>query len=594
MKQDQGTVIKVSGPLVVARGLKGARMFEMARIGELELFGEIIEIRGDQYSIQVYEETEGIRPGEPVVATGQPLSVELGPGLLQSIYDGVQRPLDELREAFGDFIVRGAQRPALDRSKQWNFVPDRKPGDRVAPGDIVGRIQETPLIEHRVMVPPGLEGKLLSIEETSVAVEEPIAVVQTEAGEKPIPLLQRWPVRTSRPVVRRLPPEVPLVTGQRIIDMLFPMAKGGTGCVPGPFGSGKTVVQHQLAKWVDADLIVFIGCGERGNEMTNVLLEFPELVDPQSGRPLMERTILVANTSNMPVAAREASVFTGITMAEYYRDMGYDVALMADSTSRWAEAMREMSGRLEEMPGEEGYPAYLASRLASFYERGGNAICTGSEGRRGSISVIGAVSPPGGDLSEPVVQGTLRVTKVYWGLDDKLAFQRHFPAINWLTSYSLYRDIVDAYADEKVDPRWAENRRLAQSLLSREAELEELVRLVGIDSLSATDRLLMNGARIIREDFLHQNAFEPLDTYTSLVKQFHLLDVILTFYRTAVEALQKGRPLAEIEQMPVLEVISRAKMILEEEPGQFDEIREMIRAQLLENERADVEAQMPS
>lgn len=582
MKKDQGKIIKVSGPLVVARGLHGAKMYEMARVGELELFGEIIEIRGDQYSIQVYEETEGIRPGEPAVATGQPLSVELGPGLLQSIYDGVQRPLDGLRDTFGDFIVRGAECPALDRSKKWTFVPDRRPGDRVQPGDIIGHIQETPLIEHRVMVPPDVEGTLLSIEEVSVTVEEAVAVVQTEAGERPIPLLQRWPVRLSRPVLRRLPPEVPLVTGQRIIDMLFPMTKGGTACVPGPFGSGKTVVQHQLAKWADADVILFIGCGERGNEMTDVLMEFPELVDPQSERPLMERTILVANTSNMPVAAREASVFTGITMAEYYRDMGYDVALMADSTSRWAEAMREMAGRLEEMPGEEGYPAYLASRLASFYERGGSVICTGSEERRGSISVIGAVSPPGGDLSEPVVQGTLRVTKVYWGLDDKLAFQRHFPAINWLTSYSLYRDLVDTYANQQIDSRWSENRRLAQSLLTREAELEELVRLVGIDSLSPADRLLMVGARMVREDFLHQNAFDPVDTYTSLAKQFHLLDVILTFYRTAQEALQQGRTLAEMEEIPVLEDISRAKLIPEEELHRwFDEIRKKIREQLL-------------
>ena len=575
-----GVVVKVSGPLVVARGLRGSRMYDMVRVGTLGLFGEIIEIRGDRYSIQVYEETEGIAPGEPVEPTGLPLSVELGPGLISSIYDGVQRPLDVLRARYGDFIVRGAESPALDRARKWLFRPRVKAGASVGPGDILGTIEETPLVEHRIMVPPKVGGKVESIREGEFTVEEKVAVISGEGGRHEVGMMQRWPVRIPRPVRRKLPPEEPLVTGQRVIDMFFPMAKGGTGCVPGPFGSGKTVVQHQLSKWADAEIIVFIGCGERGNEMTDVLLEFPELKDPESGRPLMERTILVANTSNMPVAAREASVFTGITIAEYYRDMGYNVALMADSTSRWAEAMREMSGRLEEMPGEEGYPAYLASRLAAFYERGGAAECLGSDGRRASISAIGAVSPPGGDLADPVVQATLRVTKVFWGLDDQLAFQRHFPAINWLTSYSLYQGVVDEWAGKNTDPQWLANRREAMAILKREAELEELVRLVGIDSLSASERLVMEAARMVREDFLHQNAFDELDQYTSLKKQFLMLDVIMAYYRKASEVLEKGADLARMLEIKAIGEIGRAKLTPEGRPGEFAALKSRVTAQL--------------
>ena len=572
----EGVVVKVSGPLVVARGLKGAKMFEMARVGKLGLFGEIIEIRSDRYSIQVYEETEDIHPGEPVIPTGLPLSVELGPGLLKSIYDGVQRPLDILYKRYGDFIVRGAESPALDREKKWTFVPVIETGEKVGSGDVLGTIQETELIVHKVLVPPNVEGTITFIKGGDFTVEETIAIIDTGTGDYEAKLMHRWPVRIARPKEKKLPPEIPLITGQRVIDMFFPMTKGGTGCVPGPFGSGKTVVQHQLAKWADADIIVFIGCGERGNEMTDVLLEFPQLKDPKSGRPLMERTILVANTSNMPVAAREASVFTGITMAEYYRDMGYDVALMADSTSRWAEAMREMSGRLEEMPGEEGYPAYMASRLAGFYERSGLVTCLGKERRLASISIIGAVSPPGGDLADPVVQGTLRVTKVFWGLDDQLAFQRHFPAINWLTSYSLYQDVVDRWAEKNQFPAWSKNRKESMQLLKREAELQELVQLVGMDSLSPPDRLLLEATRMVREDFLHQNAFDDIDTYTSMRKQNMLLDVIIYFYHLASEALSKGVNLDSILHMLVLEDISRAKLIKEDNLDAFDQLKEKI------------------
>lgn len=577
----EGTIIKVSGPLVVARGLTGTRMYEMVRVGKAGLFGEVIEIRGDCYSIQVYEETEGIGPGEPVVATGAPLAVELGPGLITSIFDGVQRPLNTLRATFGDFVVRGAAAPPLDRKKKWHFVPSKKVGERVSAGDIIGRIPETPIIEHRVMVPPGWEGTIASIAERDLTIEETVATIRCDDGtERQLTLLQKWPVRTPRPVKKRLPPVEPLVTGQRVLDMFFPIAKGGTACVPGPFGSGKTVVQHQLAKWADADLIVYVGCGERGNEMTEVLIEFPELVDPRSGRPLIERTILVANTSNMPVAAREASVFTGITMAEYYRDMGYSVALMADSTSRWAEAMREMSGRLEEMPGEEGYPAYLASRLASFYERAGRVVCESSDAREGSLSVIGAVSPPGGDLSEPVVQATLRVVKVFWSLDDKLAGQRHFPAINWLSSYSLYQDLLDRYSSEKTNVHWAKNRQEAMAILKRESELEELVRLVGMDALSVQDRLLLEAARMIREDFLHQNAYDAVDTYTSLPKQFKLLQLILAFYHWTYQAIAVGAELEDILVLPEREEISRAKNIPEDRVRALDDLRERVRASI--------------
>jgi V/A-type H+-transporting ATPase subunit A len=564
-----GTVVKVSGPLVVAKGLGGARMYEMVRVGEARLFGEIIEIRGDEFSVQVYEETEGIGPGQPVFRTQEALSVELGPGLIRSIYDGVQRPLNKLCADFGDYIVRGAERPALDRSSQWRFEPAARVGQEVREGDILGTVQETKLVVHKIMTPHKVSGRIVEIGPVTGNVDSVVAVIETSSGPVSVTMATRWPVREPRRVARKLPPTEPLTTGQRVIDMLFPLAKGGTACVPGPFGSGKTVVQHQLAKWSNANIIVYVGCGERGNEMTDVLMEFPHLKDPESGEPLMERTVLIANTSNMPVAAREASVFTGITIAEYFRDMGYSVALMADSTSRWAEAMREISGRLEEMPGEEGYPAYLGSRIASFYERSGNVICCGSEGRRGSLSLIGAVSPPGGDLSEPVVQATLRVVKVFWGLDDKLAFARHFPAINWLTSYSLYQDVVDAYGNTTLDPEWDRVRKRTLSLLQREAELEELVRLVGIDALAMEDRLLMQAAKMVREDFLHQNAFDERDSYTSLAKQLRLLRLILHFYDESRAAMKKGAVLNAILGAKVLDEIARAKRLPEDEPEAF-------------------------
>ena len=576
MNASNGEVIKVSGPLVVARGLTGARMYEMVRVGQANLFGEIIEIRGGEYSIQVYEETEGIGPGQPVVRTGEPLSVELGPGLIRSIYDGVQRPLDTLARDFGDYIVRGAERPALDRAKKWAFQPVAKAGDKVQAGDILGTVAESNLVVHKIMVPPGKSGVVKKIGPVSAGVDEQVALLEGPKGEFGVTMVQRWPVREPRPVKRKLLPTEQLVTGQRVIDMLFPMTKGGTACVPGPFGSGKTVVQHQLAKWADAQIVVYVGCGERGNEMTDVLMEFPHLKDPASGEPLMERTVLVANTSNMPVAAREASVFTGIAIAEYFRDMGYSVALMADSTSRWAEAMREISGRLEEMPGEEGYPAYLGSRIASFYERSGNVICQGTDDRRGALSIIGAVSPPGGDLSEPVVQATLRVVKVFWGLDDKLAFSRHFPAINWLNSYSLYQEVVDGSADTRIDPQWAANRKRTMSILQREAELDELVRLVGIDALAHVDRLLMQAAKLIREDFLHQNAFDDRDTYTSLDKQFRLLKAILHYYDEARASLAAGVSLDVLLRIEELDDIARAKLIPEDSIGHFKVLEEKL------------------
>ncbi|MFA7692237.1 MAG: V-type ATP synthase subunit A [Candidatus Hydrogenedentes bacterium] len=576
MSNAQGEVVKVSGPLVVAKGLANARMYEMVRVGEARLFGEIIEIRGGDCSIQVYEETEGIGPGQPVFRTDEALSVELGPGLIRSIYDGVQRPLDKLSAEFGEYIVRGAESPALDRSLQWDFQPAAKVGDTVAHGDVLGTVQESKLVLHRIMVPLGAEGVISKIAPVTGNVDTVVAVIDTANGAKEISMVQRWPVRQPRPVSRKLPPLETMTTGQRVLDMLFPLTMGGTACVPGPFGSGKTVVQHQLAKWANAEIVVYVGCGERGNEMTDVLMEFPELKDPESGEPLMERTVLIANTSNMPVAAREASVFTGITIAEYFRDMGYSVALMADSTSRWAEAMREMSGRLEEMPGEEGYPAYLASRIASFYERAGSVICSGSDDRKGTLSIIGAVSPPGGDFSEPVVQATLRVVKVFWGLDDKLAFARHFPAINWLTSYSLYQDVIDTHCNEHIDANWQNNRRSAMGLLQREAELDELVRLVGMDALPPGDRLVMQVAKMIREDFLHQNAFDDRDTYTSLKKQFKMLDLILHYYQEAQPAFQSGVVLNQLLALPVLEEISRAKLIAESELAQFDVIKETI------------------
>jgi len=576
----EGKIIRVSGPLVVATGLAGTRMYEMVRVGELKLFGEVIEVRGDEYSIQVYEETEGLGPGDPVFPTGDPLSVELGPGLVIQIYDGVQRPLDILSREFGNYIVRGAEKPALVRTKRWQFTPRVKAGSEVGPGDILGTVQETKVVEHRIMVPPGVAGKVVEITEKDATIEEVVAKIKTESGEKPITMLQKWPVRQGRPVAQKFAPAIPLITGQRVLDMFFPMTKGGTACVPGPFGSGKTVVQHQLAKWADAEIIVYVGCGERGNEMTDVLLEFPELKDPRTGEPLMQRTVLVANTSNMPVAAREASVFTGITMAEYYRDMGYNVALMADSTSRWAEAMREMSGRLEEMPGEEGYPAYLASRIASFYERSGRVQCVGADKREGSLSIIGAVSPPGGDLSEPVVQATLRVVKVFWGLDANLAYSRHFPAINWLTSYSLYQHAVDEYCDKNVAAGWSKVREQAMAVLQREAELEELVRLVGMDTLAHEDRLLLQAARMIREDFLHQNAFLEVDTYTSLEKQFKMLSLIINYYQKAQDCLKAGVPLAELTKIPALEGVARAKIVPEAEMAKLDELDKQIANEL--------------
>ena len=562
-KTGEGRIIKVSGPLVVAVDLEGTKMHEVVRVGEKRLFGEVIEIRGEQHSIQVYEETEGLGPGDPVARTEMPLTVELGPGMIGAIFDGVQRPLKKIMAQVGNFIARGVDIPALDREKKWLFVPDVKEGAEVGPGDIIGHVDETQAITHRIMVPPGVKGKVVSTGEKNATIEEPVAVIATDEGERELTMLQRWPVREPRPVVRRMPPSRPLVTGQRVLDKLFPLAKGGTACVPGPFGSGKTVVQHQLAKWADADVIVYVGCGERGNEMTDVLLEFPELKDPRTGRPLFERTVLVANTSNMPVAAREASVFTGITMAEYFRDMGYDVAMMADSTSRWAEAIREISGRLEEMPGEEGYPAYLGSRIAAFYERAGDAVCLGSDRRQGSVSLIGAVSPPGGDLSDPVVQATLRVVRVFWGLDDRLAAQRHFPAVNWLTSYSLYKNEIDRHVFETIGPQWQKNRIEASALLQREGELEEIVRLVGMDALSDTDRLTLQTAKMIREDFLHQNAFMDADTYTSLEKQFKMLHAILHYHRKCREALEAGAGIDKLTELPVLERIARAKLVPE-------------------------------
>ena len=539
-----GLVVKVSGPLVVAEKMSGAKMYDVVRVGTQNLLGEVISLAGERASIQVYEETGGIGPGDPVTQTREPLSVELGPGLIGSFYDGVQRPLDALQAEAGDFITRGIDVPALDRKKRWEFKPLRKAGDKVGPGDWLGEVEETVLVRHRVMVPPGVEGELVRIESGGFTIDETVAVVKTESGERELKMAQRWPVRRPRPHRRKLPPDEPLVTGQRIIDAFFPIARGGTACVPGPFGSGKTVIQHQFAKWSDAEIIVFVGCGERGNEMTDVLLEFPKLLDPKSGEPLMKRTVLVANTSNMPVAAREASVYTGITLAEYYRDMGYSVAIQADSTSRWAEAMREISGRLEEMPGEEGYPAYLASRVAEFYERAGRVVClgTGPDGKEqeGALSVVGSVSPPGGDLNDPVVQATLRVVKVFWSLEDRLAFQRHFPAISWLNSYSLYSETLRAALVRLADEEFVSDAAEAMGLLEKEAELEEIVRLVGRDSLSAGDRLVLEVARSLREDFLHQNAFHEVDTYTSMKKQALMLDAILQFYRQARAALDRA------------------------------------------------------
>ena len=541
-------------------------MFDVVRVSDSKLIGEIIEMHGDRASIQVYEETSGLGTGEPVESTGEPLSVELGPGLIEGIFDGIQRPLEKIRELVGNSLVRGIEVPALDRDKKWHFVPKVKPGDKVVGGDILGTVQETEIVEHRIMVKPGVVGTVKSIAEGDYTVTEQIGSIETANGEElPVTLMQKWPVRRGRPFEKKLAPNVPLVTGQRVVDTLFPIAKGGVAAIPGPFGSGKTVTQHQLAKWAEADIVVYIGCGERGNEMTDVLNEFPELIDPHTGKSLMERTVLIANTSDMPVAAREASIYTGITIAEYFRDMGYSVALMADSTSRWAEALREMSGRLEEMPGEEGYPAYLGSRLAQFYERAGRVISLGSDGREGALSVIGAVSPPGGDISEPVSQATLRIVKVFWGLDSALAYKRHFPAINWLTSYSLYADSLGSWFNENVSDEWTTLRARLMALLSDEASLDEIVKLVGMDALSPTDRLKMETARSIREDFLHQLAFHEVDTYSSLRKQYLMMKLVLRFYDGSLDALKKGADIEKLVSIPSRESIGRFKYVPEKD-----------------------------
>ena len=539
--------------------MRDANMSDVVRVSKQRLIGEIIEMHGDEASIQVYEETSGLGPGEPVESTGAPMSVELGPGLISSIYDGIQRPLDDIMKISGNNLQRGVEVAALKRDKKWEFVPVAKTGDEVEAGDVLGTVQETPIVQQKIMVPYGVEGTVKEIKSGEYTVEDVIAVIETKDGDKELTMMQKWPVRRGRPYVKKLPLDVPLVTGQRVVDTFFPIAKGGVAAVPGPFGSGKTVIQHQLAKWAEADIVVYIGCGERGNEMTDVLNEFPELKDPKTGRSLMERTVLIANTSDMPFAAREASIYTGITIAEYFRDMGYSVSLMADSTSRWAEALREMSGRLEEMPGEEGYPAYLGSRLAEFYERAGHVISLGKEGREGSLSVIGAVSPPGGDTSEPVSQATLRIVKVFWGLDSNLAYKRHFPAINWLTSYSLYLDNVSGWFNETVAPDWMEDRQKMMSLLQEEAELEEIVQMVGMDALSPVDRLKMEAARSIREDFLHQNSFHEVDTYTPLRKQYLMMKLVLAFYEQSLEALNKGASMKALLGMDVREKIGRYK-----------------------------------
>ena len=554
-----GTIKKVAGPLVIAEGMRDANMFDVVRVSSQRLIGEIIEIHGDEASIQVYEETSGLGPGEPVESMGVPMSVELGPGLITSIYDGIQRPLDDIMKISGNNLKRGVEVASLKRDKKWEFVPVAKAGDEVEAGDVLGTVQETIVVQQKIMVPYGVKGTVKEIKAGTFTVEEVVAVIATEKGDKELTMMQRRPVRKGRPYQKKLPPVKPLVTGQRVIDTFFPIAKGGVAAVPGPFGSGKTVIQHQLAKWAEADIVVYIGCGERGNEMTDVLNEFPELKDPKTGQSLMERTVLIANTSDMPVAAREASIYTGITIAEYFRDMGYSVALMADSTSRWAEALREMSGRLEEMPGEEGYPAYLGSRLAQFYERAGHVVSLGKEGREGALSVIGAVSPPGGDISEPVSQATLRIVKVFWGLDSALAYKRHFPAINWLTSYSLYVDNMANWFNEEVAADWMEDRQKMMTILQEEAELNEIVQMVGMDALSPTDRLKMEAARSIREDFLHQNSFHEIDTYTPLRKQYLMMKLVLAFYEKSVDALNKGADMNALIAMPVREKIGRYK-----------------------------------
>lgn len=574
-----GRIIKVSGPLVVAEGMEEANIYDVVKVGEKKLIGEIIEMRGDKASIQVYEETTGIGTGDPVITTGEPLSLELGPGLIESMFDGIQRPLDAFeRAAKSPFLVRGIAVNALDREKVWTFVPTVKEGDEVEAGDVIGTVQETAVVLHKIMVPYGVSGKVKSIKGGDFTVDSTVCVVETAKGDRELSLMQKWPARKGRPYATKLKPDAPMTTGQRVIDTFFPVTKGGAAAVPGPFGAGKTVTQHQIAKWGDAEIVVYVGCGERGNEMTDVLNEFPELIDPKTGQSLMKRTVLIANTSNMPVAAREASIYTGITIAEYFRDMGYSVSIMADSTSRWAEALREMSGRLEEMPGDEGYPAYLGSRLAEYYERAGRVICLGKDGREGSVTAIGAVSPPGGDISEPVTQSTLRIVKVFWGLDAQLAYKRHFPAINWLSSYSLYADTVDAYFNREVAPDWSELRMEAMALLQEEASLEEIVRLIGIDALSAQDRLKLEVAKSIREDYLQQNSFHEVDTYTSLEKQYRMLKLVILFKKEAERALEAGVYLNDILNLEVRDKVARAKYIEEKDIKRTDEIAAEVKA----------------
>lgn len=578
----KGKIIKVAGPLVVASGMENANMFDVVRVGKNRLIGEIIEMRGGNASIQVYEETAGIAVGDEVISTGAPLSVELGPGLMSGIYDGIQRPLEEIRKVAGDNITRGVEVAPISREKKWDFVPAVKKGDKVVAGDIIGSCKETIVVNHKIMVPNGISGVVRDIKSGSFTVLETVCTVEDEKGElHELTLMQKWPVRVGRPYKTKLAPTIPLISGQRTIDTFFPIAKGGTAAIPGPFGSGKTVTQHQLAKWSNVDIVVYVGCGERGNEMTDVLREFPELTDPRTGESIMERTVLIANTSDMPVAAREASVYTGITIAEYYRDMGYEVAVIADSTSRWAEALREMSGRLEEMPGEEGYPAYLASRLAQFYERAGRVVCVGSEGREASLSAIGAVSPPGGDISEPVSQATLRIVKVFWGLDSNLAYRRHFPAINWLTSYSLYFDRLRSWFDENVSHGFVEQRHEAMSILQQESELEEIVKLVGIDALSGSDRLIMETAQMIREDFLQQNAMSDTDSYCSIEKQYGLLSLILEYYSECKKALAAGADMNKMFNITARHRIGRGKDVPQEQfETEFADISRQMKAEL--------------
>ena len=586
-----GKIIKVSGPLVVASGMEDANVYDVVEVSKDRLIGEVIEMRGDKASIQVYEETTGIGPGDEVYTTGAPLSVELGPGMIEQMFDGIQRPLVGLRDEAGDFLKRGVIVNPLNREKKWEFKKVANVGDNVQTGDILGTVEETSVVTHKIMVPNGIKGKVKDIKEGSFTVEETIAVIETEKGDENLTMIQKWPVRKGRPYKKKIDPKEPLVTGQRVIDTFFPITKGGTAAIPGPFGSGKTVVQHQLAKWADAQIVVYVGCGERGNEMTDVLMEFPELMDPTTGESIMKRTVLIANTSNMPVAAREASIYTGITISEYFRDMGYSVAMMADSTSRWAEALREMSGRLEEMPGDEGYPAYLGSRIAEFYERAGRVIVNASEEREGALSVIGAVSPPGGDISEPVTQNTLRIVKIFWKLDYDLSYQRHFPAINWIDSYSLYQAKIDKYLDEKVDRRFSKLRKRAMALLQEETTLLEVVRLVGRDTLSDEDQVKLDTTKSIREDFLQQNAFHDVDTFCPLEKQFKMLDTILYFYDKCQEALENGVYFSEIEKLDVKENIARMKYLPNDDLGKIDAIKDKIDSELKELEEVgDVDA----